>query len=249
MPPAARSWRAKRRRLGRGDQGPGGRGRAGGGRCGRPSLSFPAPDPGLASTPLNASQAAAARELTKLIAKGGFQAALLDGVTGSGKTEVYLEAVAALLRADPEAQVLVLLPEIALTQAVLARFEDRFGALPGEWHSAIAPPQRRRVWEEVAAGRCRIVVGARSALFLPFKKLRLVVVDEEHDGSFKQAEGFIYHARDLAVARAKIEGALVVLASATPSLESLWNAETGRYHWLKLLADRHGAGRSCRTSA
>ena len=204
-----------------------------------PDLSFPAPDPERPSTPLNASQAAAAEALKAMVAEGGFQAALLDGVTGSGKTEVYLEAVADILRRDPQAQVLVLLPEIALTQAVIARFAERFGAAPAEWHSAIAPPQRRRVWDEVIAGRCRIVVGARSALFLPFQKLRLIVVDEEHDGSFKQADGFVYHARDLAVARAKIEGAAVALASATPSLESLWNAETGRYRWLKLLA-RHG---------
>jgi len=204
-----------------------------------PEQAFDAPDPERPSTPLNASQAAAAVVLTAMIAEGGFQAALLDGVTGSGKTEVYLEAVAEVLRRDPEAQILVLLPEIALTQAVIARFADRFGATPAEWHSAIAPPERRRVWDEVIAGRCRIVVGARSALFLPFARLRLVVVDEEHDGSFKQGEGFIYHARDLAVARAKIEGAMVVLASATPSLESLWNAETGRYRWLKLKA-RHG---------
>jgi len=205
-----------------------------------PDQAFAAPDPERPSTPLNASQAAAAAALNALIAQGGFQPALLDGVTGSGKTEVYLEAVADVLRRDPEAQVLVLLPEIALTQAVIARFAERFGAAPAEWHSAIALPARRRVWDEVLAGRCRIVAGARSALFLPFRKLALIVVDEEHDGSFKQGEGFVYHARDLAVARAKIEGAAVVLASATPSLESLWNAETGRYHWLKLEA-RHGA--------
>ncbi|MDB5460185.1 MAG: primosomal protein, partial [Caulobacteraceae bacterium] len=204
--------------------------------------AFPEPDPDRPATPLNPSQAAAAKALTGLLDQGGFQAALLDGVTGSGKTEVYLEAVANLLRADPQAQVLVLLPEIALTQAVLARFEERFGVMPGEWHSGIAPPRRRKVWEAVGAGRCRIVVGARSALFLPFTTLRMIVVDEEHDGSFKQEEGFIYHARDMAVARAKIEGALVLLASATPSLESLWNAETGRYRWLKLKA-RHGAAR------
>ncbi|HEY4031735.1 MAG TPA: primosomal protein N' [Caulobacteraceae bacterium] len=207
-----------------------------------PEAAFPAPDFERPALPLNPSQAAAAEVLKGLIAAGGFQAALLDGVTGSGKTEVYLEAVAALLRADPEAQVLVLLPEIALTQAVLARFEDRFGVMPGEWHSGVAPPRRRKVWDALQAGRCRIVVGARSALFLPFRKLRLIVVDEEHDSSFKQEEGFIYQARDLAVARAKIEGAAVVLASATPSLESLWNAESGRYKWLKLRA-RHGAAR------
>ena len=201
--------------------------------------AFAEPDPLRPGPPLNASQAAAAVELKALLAEGGFQAALIDGVTGSGKTEVYLEAVAAVLAADPDAQVLVLLPEIALTQAVIARFTERFGAEPGEWHSAITPPRRRRVWEAVAMGRCRIVIGARSALFLPFRKLALIVVDEEHDGSYKQDEGFIYHARDLAVARAKIEQAGVVLASATPSLESLWNAEQGRYRWLRLKS-RHG---------
>jgi primosomal protein N' (replication factor Y) len=174
-----------------------------------------------------------------MLGQGGFQEALLDGVTGSGKTEVYLEAVAAALAEDPDSQVLILLPEIALTQAVMTRFELRFGAVPAEWHSGVAPPKRRRVWEGVASGRARIVVGARSALFLPFRKLRLIVVDEEHDSSFKQEEGFIYQARDLAVARAKIEGALVVLASATPSLESLFNAHSGRYRWLRLGA-RHG---------
>ncbi|MDB5457455.1 MAG: primosomal protein, partial [Caulobacter sp.] len=201
---------------------------------------FPAPDPSLPAQTLNPNQSAATEVLTELLAAGGFQAALLDGVTGSGKTEVYLEAAAAALAADPDAQVLILLPEIALTQAVIARFEARFGAAPAEWHSGVSPPKRRRVWEAAAAGTARIVVGARSALFLPFAKLALIVVDEEHDGSFKQEEGFIYQARDLAVARAKIEGALVVLASATPSLETLWNAQAGRYRWLRL-GTRHGA--------
>ncbi|MDR3508786.1 MAG: primosomal protein N' [Caulobacteraceae bacterium] len=205
-----------------------------------PPLAFDPPDPTLAASALNPSQAAARQALSALWDAGGFQAALLDGVTGSGKTEVYLEAVAHALAADPQAQILVLLPEIALTQAVIARFAERFGAAPAEWHSGVAPPQRRRVWEAVATGQCRIVVGARSALFLPFAHLRMIVVDEEHDGSYKQEEGFIYQARDLAVVRAKIEGALVVLASATPSLETLYNAETGRYRWLKL-SDRHGA--------
>jgi primosomal protein N' (replication factor Y) len=207
-----------------------------------PPLAFPEPDLARPGPALNASQAAAAKGLKAMIAERGFQVALLDGITGSGKTEVYLEAAAAVLSADSEAQVLVLLPEIALTQAVLARFAERFGAEPAEWHSGVAPPRRRRVWEAAATGQCRIVVGARSALFLPFTRLRLVVVDEEHDSSYKQEDGFIYHARDLAVARAKIEGAAVVLASATPSLETLWNAETGRYRWLKL-ANRHGVAR------
>ena len=204
--------------------------------------AFPNPRPELAGAGLNPSQAAAAAALTALVNGGGFKVALLDGVTGSGKTEVYLEAVAAALRADPAAQVLVLLPEIALTQAVLARFEGRFGVAPAEWHSGVSPPRRRRVWEAVATGRCRIVVGARSALFLPFTDLRLIVVDEEHDSAFKQEDGFVYQARDFAVARARIEGAAVVLASATPSLESIWNAQAGRYAWLRLSA-RHGAAR------
>lgn len=207
-----------------------------------PQSAFAPPDLAREGSTLNASQSAAAQALKDMVRAGGFQVALLDGVTGSGKTEVYLEAAAEALAADPEAQVLILLPEIALTQAVIARVARRFGAEPGEWHSDVGPPGRRRVWEAVAAGTCRIVVGARSALFLPFRKLRLVVVDEEHDTSFKQEDGFIYQARDLAVARGKIEEAQVVLASATPSLESLRNAETGRYRWLRLSA-RHGAAR------
>ncbi|MFL5295565.1 MAG: primosomal protein N' [Phenylobacterium sp.] len=204
-----------------------------------PEASFDPPDPALPGAHLNASQAAAAEALRAMLAEGAFSVALLDGVTGSGKTEVYLEAAAAVLTADRTAQVLILLPEIALTQAVIGRVAARFGAEPGEWHSDVAPPARRGVWEAVAAGRCRIVVGARSALFLPFANLKLIVVDEEHDASFKQEEGFIYHARDLAVARGKIEDAAVVLASATPSLETLRNAEQGRYRWLRL-AGRHG---------
>jgi primosomal protein N' (replication factor Y) len=206
------------------------------------AAQFEPPDPARPGPALNASQAAAAAALKAMAADGGFGVALLDGVTGSGKTEVYLEAAAAALAADPDAQVLILLPEIALTQAVIGRVAARFGAQPGEWHSDVAPPARRRVWEAVAAGACRIVVGARSALFLPFRRLKLIVVDEEHDASFKQEEGFIYHARDLAVARGKIEDAAVVLASATPSLESLRNAEQGRYRWLRL-EGRHGVAR------
>lgn len=202
---------------------------------------FDPPDLSRPGSELSASQAAAATVL-KDMATAGFGVALLDGVTGSGKTEVYLEAAAAALAADPQAQVLILLPEIALTQAVIARVAARFGAQPGEWHSDVAPPARRRVWEAVAAGTCRIVVGARSALFLPYRRLKLIVVDEEHDGSFKQEDGFIYQARDLAVVRGRIEDAAVILASATPSLESLRNAETGRYRWLKLSA-RHGTAR------
>jgi len=202
-------------------------------------VDFPAPDLSRSGARLNPSQAAALGELEGAIGQGGFCVTLLDGVTGSGKTEVYLEALAEALRRDPEAQGLILLPEIALTQAVIARIAERFGAEPGEWHSGVAPPRRRRLWEAVALGKCRIVVGARSGLFLPFRRLRLIVVDEEHDASYKQEDGFIYQARDLAVARGRIEGAPVVLASATPSLETLWNAQSGRYRWLSLKA-RHG---------
>jgi len=204
-----------------------------------PQAAFDPPDPSRPGSDLNPSQAAAVGLLNEMLDEGGFNVALLDGVTGSGKTEVYLEAAARVLARDPTAQVLILLPEIALTQAVIGRVAARFGAQPGEWHSDVAPPARRRVWEAVAAGRCSIVVGARSALFLPFQRLKLIVVDEEHDGSFKQEEGFIYHARDLAVVRGKIEEAGVLLASATPSLETLRNAETGRYRWLRL-SGRHG---------
>lgn len=202
--------------------------------------AFDPPDPDHAPAVLNPDQAASATAIAEAVAAGGFAPFLLDGVTGSGKTEAYLEAAARTLRSDPTAQVLILLPEIALTQALIERIAARFGAAPAEWHSGVAPPRRRQVWEAVVAGRCNIVVGARSALFLPYANLRLVVVDEEHDGSFKQEEGLVYHGRDLAVARGRIEGATVVLASATPSLETLWNAHQGRYGWLKLQA-RHGA--------
>jgi primosomal protein N' (replication factor Y) len=203
-------------------------------------VAFARPDPCRPGAPLNRGQAAAAAELASMVGEHRFGTALLDGVTGSGKTEVYLEAAAAALASDPKAQVLVLLPEIALTQAIINRIANRFGAAPAEWHSGVSPPRRRDVWEAVAVGDARIVVGARSALFLPFARLALVIVDEEHDGSYKQEEGFIYHARDLAVARAKIADCPIILASATPSLETLWNAQTGRYRWLRL-TDRHGA--------
>ncbi|MFA4950222.1 primosomal protein N' [Brevundimonas sp.] len=202
--------------------------------------AFDAPDPDHAPADLNADQAAAAEAIARAVTRGGFAPFLLDGITGSGKTEAYLEAAAQALKADPTAQILILLPEIALTQALIERITARFGTAPAEWHSGVAPPRRRQVWEAVVAGRCNIVVGARSALFLPFVNLRLLVVDEEHDGSFKQDEGLIYHGRDLAVARARIEGATVVLASATPSLETLWNARQGRYGWLRL-ERRHGS--------
>ena len=205
-------------------------------------LPFAVPQPDLPGATLTGEQAEAADVLKASMRTGGFAAFLLDGVTGSGKTEVYFEAIAEALRVDPEAQILVLLPEIALTQAILSRFEARFGAAPAPWHSGLSDKERRRTWREAAHGRVRIVIGARSALFLPYANLKLVIVDEEHDGSYKQEDGVTYHARDMAVMRAKLEGAAVVLASATPALETMVNAEAGRYTRL-MLAARPGASR------
>jgi primosomal protein N' (replication factor Y) len=159
-------------------------------------------------------------------------------VTGSGKTEVYFEAIAAAL--DNGGQALVLMPEIALTAQFLERFSARFGAKPAEWHSGVSERKRARIWRGLALGEVKVVAGARSALFLPFSDLRLIVVDEEHEGAYKQEDGVTYHARDMAVVRARIEGAAIVLASATPSLESRVNAARGRYGHLRLTA-RAGA--------
>ncbi len=195
---------------------------------------FPEPDLSRQGKALSDVQQAAAADVCAAVRAGGFHVALLDGVTGSGKTEVYLEAAAEALRQAPDAQVLVLIPEIALTQAAMARFKARFGVEPVEWHSAITHKARRRAWREVAAGRARLIVGARSALFLPFPNLHLIVIDEEHDPSYKQEEGVIYQARDLAVARAKLGDCGIILASATPSLETLVNAQQGRYAHVKL---------------
>ena len=188
---------------------------------------------------LNDTQAQAAADLAQRIGQG-FSATLLDGVTGAGKTEVYFEAIAEALRQGR--QVLVLLPEIALTPQLLKRFETRFGAAPAPWHSDLGQKERRRIWRGVAEGRARVVVGARSALFLPFTELGLIVVDEEHEAAFKQEEGVIYNARDMAVARASLGGFPVVLASATPSLETVVNVQRGRYQRL-VLPERHGAAR------
>ncbi|OZA14661.1 MAG: primosomal protein N', partial [Rhodobacterales bacterium 17-64-5] len=162
----------------------------------------------------------------------------MKGVTGSGKTEVYLEAVAECLRKGRQA--LVLLPEISLTADFLNRVQARFGALPAEWHSGVTMTERRRLWRMVGQGEASFVVGARSALFLPFRDLGLIVVDEEHDTSYKQEEGVFYNARDMAVLRAAIVGAPIVLASATPCLETWANVEAGKYGRLDLGA-RFGA--------
>ena len=189
-------------------------------------------DPDFRLTRLNADQRAAADDLIRLVADRAFSATLLEGVTGSGKTEVYFEAVAEALR--QKRQALVLLPEIALTAQFLDRFAARFGARPAEWHSGLTERQRERVWTAVASGEAQVVVGARSALFLPFADLGLIVVDEEHEGAYKQEEGVIYNARDMAVVRARFEKAPIVLASATPAIETRFNAESGRYRWLQL---------------
>ncbi|WKW50694.1 primosomal protein N' [Rhodomicrobium lacus] len=186
------------------------------------------PKPDFAFASLTDAQLTAADALRETIADGGFSATLLDGVTGSGKTEVYFEAVAEALRRG-ERQVLILLPEIALTNQFLERFERRFGCRPCEWHSAVSPKERARVWRGVALGEVRVVCGARSALFLPFADLGLIVVDEEHDPSFKQDDRVTYQARDMAVVRASLGKIPIVLASATPSVESVVNVQRGRY--------------------
>ncbi len=195
-------------------------------------LPFPPLDHSRPGKALSPDQRAAADDLRAAIRAGTFRATLLKGVTGSGKTEVYLEAVAECLARGRQA--LVLLPEIALTAEFIARVEARFGARPAEWHSGITMTERRRLWRMAGAGEAGLVVGARSALFLPFRELGLIVVDEEHDPSYKQEEGVLYSARDMAVLRASLAGAQAVLASATPSLESWANAEAGKYARLTL---------------
>ncbi len=162
---------------------------------------------------------------------------LLNGVTGSGKTEVYFEAIAACLKQGRQA--LVLLPEIALSAQWLGRFAERFGASPAQWHSELTGLERRVTWRAVLDGEAKVVVGARSALFLPYRDLGLIIVDEEHESAFKQEDGVIYQARDMAVVRGHLARIPVILASATPSLETVVNVEQGRYRALHL-PDRHG---------
>jgi primosomal protein N' (replication factor Y) len=197
-------------------------------------------DPDLPSKKLTEDQTLSAKILRQAIQSQTYGTTLLKGVTGSGKTEVYLEAVAACLTAGRQA--LVLLPEIALTAEFLARVQVRFGAKPAEWHSGVTMTERRRCWRMLGEGGAQLVVGARSALFLPFRDLGLIVVDEEHDTSYKQEDGVLYNARDMAVLRASLNSAQVVLASATPSLESWANVEAGKYARLDLTA-RFGAAK------
>ena len=197
-----------------------------------PEKAAEKPDPDFSAPLLSPDQAEAAQALREAVASNAFKPILLEGVTGSGKTEVYFEAVAQTLREGGQA--LILMPEIALTAQFLDRFAARFGHRPAEWHSGLSPRRRARVWRGAAEGDARVVAGARSALFLPFADLRLIVVDEEHEAAYKQDEGVIYHARDMAVVRARIESATVVLASATPSIETRENARLGRYAHLRL---------------
>jgi primosomal protein N' (replication factor Y) len=185
------------------------------------------PNPDNPGPKLSKAQKSATETLAIAVDGSAYSATLLDGVTGSGKTEVYFEAIAEALRRGR--QVLVLLPEIALSPQWLNRFQQRFGVRPTEWHSDLTSAQRRANWRAVAEGEVRVVVGARSALFLPFGELGLIVVDEEHEGAYKQEDGVIYHARDMAVARAHLGDFPIILISATPSIESLVNVERGRY--------------------
>lgn len=195
------------------------------------------PDVEFARASFEPDQQEAADALAAKVAEGKFSATLLEGVTGSGKTEVYFEAVAVALQAGKQA--LILMPEIALTAQFLDRFAARFGARPAEWHSGVNPRKRARIWSGVANGEVKVVAGARSALYLPFKQPGVIIIDEEHEAAYKQMDGVSYHARDMAVVRAQLEGAAVVLATATPSLESRVNAQQGRYGHLKL-SNRYG---------
>ncbi|WP_238120565.1 MULTISPECIES: primosomal protein N' [unclassified Xanthobacter] len=190
------------------------------------------PDPDHAAMPLSEVQGGAAETLKAAVAAHAFKVFLLDGVTGSGKTEVYFEAVAQAVRDGRQA--LILLPEIALTQAFLDRFTSRFGVKPAEWHSGVSARRRAKILNGVASGEVKVVAGARSALFLPFQNLGLMVVDEEHDPAYKQDDGVCYHARDMAVVRARLCATPIVLASATPSIETEVNARRGRYSRLAL---------------
>lgn len=191
-----------------------------------------APDPDHARATLSAGQQAAAADLVATTSTGAFSVTLVEGVTGSGKTEVYFEAVAATLRQGRQA--LILMPEIALTGQFLDRFAARFGVNPAEWHSGVSGRRRERVHGGVASGAVAVVAGARSALFLPYRRLGLIVVDEEHESAYKQEDGVHYHARDMAIVRGRIENVPVVLASATPSIETRVNAATGRYRRIVL---------------
>ena len=197
------------------------------------------PNPAHAEVQFSEAQAVAVHALRAAADAPSFSVTLLDGVTGSGKTEVYFEAVARTL--EKGRQALIMLPEIALTSQFMDRFTRRFGCQPVEWHSALSPGERARAWRAATNGEARVVVGARSALFLPYRDLGLIVVDEEHDGGFKQEDRVHYQARDMAVVRGSLAKHAVVLASATPSIESHVNARSGRYGYAQLPGRYSGA--------
>lgn len=189
-------------------------------------------EPHFTDVPLSEIQQKAVDNISNHIAKHKYSTILLDGVTGSGKTEVYFEAINAALKRGQ--QVLVLLPEIGLSVQWLSRFKARFGIEPGLWHSNVTEKARRETWLDVIENKCRLVVGARSALFLPFRNLGLIIVDEEHDQSYKQEEGVTYHGRDMAVIRASLEHIPIILVSATPSVETVNNVQEGKYELIHL---------------
>ena len=199
-------------------------------------VAHPAPDMNAHGPTLSAAQQKAAGELVKRVEEHKYSVTLLEGVTGSGKTEVFAHAIRAALRKGQ--QVLVLMPEIALSVQMLSRFHSLFGAEPIQWHSELAKGARQKAWRAAASGKGQLIIGARSALFLPFQNLGLIVVDEEHEGAYKQEEGVTYHARDMAVVRAHIHGIPAILSSATPSIETEVNVEEGKYHKV-VLPNRH----------
>lgn len=197
----------------------------------------PVPDPDFTKTIFSEAQSKAVDELLTSLRQEQSSTTLLEGVTGSGKTEVYFEAVAETLRKGRQS--LILMPEIALTGQFLDRFEKRFGVRPAEWHSGVSGRRREKIFSALASGEAKVIAGARSALFLPYADLGLIIVDEEHETAYKQEDGVHYHARDMAVVRGRLEKAAVILASATPSIESRVNAKAGRYTQVKL-PERHG---------
>lgn len=192
---------------------------------------FAAPALGFHKIQLTDEQQAAADYLCAK-SESGFSVTLLDGVTGSGKTEVYFEAAAKVLAAGK--QILILVPEIALTSQWLERYEQRFGTKPAKWHSGLSAGERTETWKAAAENRAKVLVGARSALFLPYADLGLIIIDESHDHSFKQEDIVNYQARDMAIVRAKIENIPVILSTATPDLETVCNVEEGKYSCVKL---------------
>ncbi len=189
-------------------------------------------NPTYVSPELSPEQKNAVGVLSKKLG-AGFSVSLLDGITGSGKTEVYFNVINEALK-KPEAQVLIMLPEISLTGQFLSKFKDRFGILPVLWHSSVTKAQRRDNWKAIISGDARVIVGTRSSLFLPYKNLSLIVLDEEHDGSYKQEEGVIYQGRDMAVLKSMVDKIPIILASATPSIETINNVNLGKYSVVKL---------------